>query len=113
MFYRLRTVDGGTAAASRATLIQPDGGTRAFSAEQFSLAPVGEWRSPDGQARYPAALRFQLPALAIDLTIRPLLENQELRLAVRYWEGAVSVSGAAEGRALTGSGYLELTGYDR
>ena len=43
--------------------------------------------------------------------VTPLLRDQELDLAVRYWEGAVRVQGAAGGRALQGSGYVEPVGY--
>jgi len=43
--------------------------------------------------------------------LTPLLRDQELDLAVRYWEGAVRVEGTADGRPLGGSGYVELVGY--
>jgi predicted secreted hydrolase len=43
--------------------------------------------------------------------ITPLFSDQELDLAVRYWEGAVSVAGTADGRPLGGAGYVELVGY--
>jgi predicted secreted hydrolase len=43
------------------------------------------------------------------------MANQELATRrstqVTYWEGAVQISGTAEGRAVTGQGYVELTGY--
>jgi len=45
---------------------------------------------------------------------RPLqwdLDDQELRLSFRYWEGAVTATGSSRGAPLTGRGYLELTGY--
>jgi len=46
--------------------------------------------------------------------IEPLLDDQEndarLSIGALYWEGAVS---ALEGAQSAGSGYLELTGYDR
>ena len=41
----------------------------------------------------------------------PLVADQELDLAVRYWEGAVRVNGTADGRPVGGSGYVELVGY--
>ena len=47
-----------------------------------------------------------MPRLALDLEVQPLLADQELGGATRYWEGAVRVSGTTEGR-----GYVELTGY--
>jgi predicted secreted hydrolase len=47
----------------------------------------------------------------LELVVTPLLSDQELDLAVRYWEGAVSLAGTAEGRPLGGVGYVELVGY--
>ena len=54
-------------------------------------------------------MRVAVPAAGVRLEVRPLLQDQELRLSVVYWEGAVE----AVGGGLTGSGYLELTGYRR
>ena len=45
----------------------------------------------------------------IDLVVRPLLADQEMRLSVRYWEGAVAVQSVAGDTV--GHGYVELTGY--
>lgn len=111
MVYRLRTTDGRAAPASRATLIAPDGTTRLFAPDAFSLVPQGRWDSPDRRAEYPAAFRMSIPSAGLDVTIRPLLADQELLLGVRYWEGAVALTGAAAGQPLQGQGYLELTGY--
>jgi predicted secreted hydrolase len=48
--------------------------------------------------------------------VTPLMADQELRTSrstqVTYWEGAVAVSGATQGRTIQGQGYVELTGYD-
>ena len=52
---------------------------------------------------------LEIPAAGLRLATRPLLDDQELNLSFRYWEGAVT----AEGSALTARGYLELTGYAR
>jgi len=44
--------------------------------------------------------------------VQPLLDDQELALApLTYWEGAVEVTGRKAGGAVSGRGYLELTGY--
>lgn len=112
MVYRLRTTAGVDASQSRATLIDPDGQTHLFAPGAFTLTPIGQWQSRDGRARYPAAMGLRIPAAAVDLTIRPLLADQELMLAIRYWEGAVDVTGGEAGHAVTGDGYLELTGYE-
>jgi predicted secreted hydrolase len=113
MVYRLRTADGGATPASRVTLIAPDGTTRLFGPDAFTLTPIESWLSPQSGVRYPAALRLRIRSEPLDLTVRPLLADQELRLTVRYWEGAVAVEGNASHAStrLTGSGYLELTGY--
>jgi predicted secreted hydrolase len=65
------------------------------------------WRSPSG-GEYPSRWRVRVPSARIDVEVAPLVADQELRLSVHYWEGAVRV--ASEGRAF-GRGYVELTGY--
>jgi predicted secreted hydrolase len=68
-----------------------------------------------------------VPAAGLDLVIEPWLEAQEMRTSFVYWEGAVRVTGASRlvvspsqarlpsrtpaERPVTGSGYVELTGY--
>ena len=52
-----------------------------------------------------------MPELALDLTVRPLLADQELTGTPRYWEGAVQVTGVRAGRSIGGRGYVELVGY--
>ena len=34
-----------------------------------------------------------------------------MAVSLPYWEGAVKVAGTAGGAAVTGDGYVELTGY--
>jgi len=56
----------------------------------------------------------RVPAVGIDVDVRPALQNQELTTSTRYWEGAVDVtaaSGEAGARAVSGRGYVELVGY--
>ena len=36
-----------------------------------------------------------------------------MRTSFVYWEGAVRLSGTRAGRAVSGHGYVELTGYAR
>jgi predicted secreted hydrolase len=111
MLYRLRNRDGSASAESRGTLIAPDGTTRKIEWRDLDLAETATWTSPRSGARYPAAWRIRIPRERLDLTVRPLLADQELNGAFRYWEGAVAVSGAGAGGAAAGRGYVELTGY--
>jgi predicted secreted hydrolase len=116
MMYRLRDAGENATAASRVTLIAAPAATReravrSYAADRFALAPIDFWTSPQSGARYPVSFQLDIPDEKIHLIVRPLLVDQELRLAVLYWEGAVSLSGTADGAAISGEGYLELTGY--
>jgi predicted secreted hydrolase len=111
MLYQLRREEGGAAPHSAGSFIGPGGDGRSLSADAFSIEALAEWRSPTDGTRYPARWRVRVPQLDIDLAVSPVLAEQELNLAVRYWEGAVDVSGTRDGRQVTGVGYVELTGY--
>lgn len=110
MFYRLRDRGDHTDPYSAGSLITPAGGRANLTAGDVRLRPQRWWTSPDG-ARYPVAWRLALPARDCVWRVEPLLDDQELRTLVRYWEGAVAVSGHCRGRSMHGHGYLELTGY--
>ena len=106
MFYRLRRKDGGMDPFSKGTLVEPDGQARLLRGNEVELQPFGEWVSPHAGDRYPAGWRLRLPAEKLDLTVTPKVADQEMRLTVRYWEGAVTVNGQVGGQ-----GYLEMTRY--
>jgi predicted secreted hydrolase len=53
----------------------------------------------------------RVPRFDLDVTVTPVIANQELFTTVRYWEGAVDVDGSRDGAPLSGRGYVELTGY--
>jgi predicted secreted hydrolase len=115
MFYRLRTTDGGTDGASTLTWVDRDG--RATTAP-FRWEPLTTWKSPHTGAVYPQRVRLTTtdPATGAEAVflVDPLHPDQELGGSlggVTYWEGACRVRSPA-GVEL-GSGYLELTGYDR
>jgi predicted secreted hydrolase len=111
MLYRLRRKDGGIAPESQGTLVRADGASQRLDRDAVEVLALGHWTSPRGGTRYPAGWRLRIPALALELTVTPLVADQELDLAVRYWEGAVRVEGTADGRPLGGDGYVELVGY--
>ncbi len=113
MFYQLRRGDGSVDPLSRGTLVQADGSARTLTAREIELEESGHWQSPHTQVRYPSAWTLALPAERLRLDLTPYLADQELRLAVRYWEGAVRVVGTSNGQTVQGSGYVELTGYRR
>lgn len=106
MFYRLRRADGGMAPHSKGSLVAADGSVRVLRAMDVGLEELGRWSSPHSGATYPGRWRVRVPDAGLELELEPVLADQELRVALRYWEGAVDVRGTAAGR-----GYVELTGY--
>ena len=111
MLYRLRKKDGAADPSSSGTLIGPGGESRPLKLADFEIEDAGEWRSPRSGARYPARWRLRIPSEELDLTVQPVLADQELDVSFLYWEGAVDVEGTHRGRPLQGRGYAELTGY--
>ena len=89
-------------------IIDTDGSKRSLPLPEYIVERW--WNSPSG-ARYPISgrLAFSTDDFSDTIIVEPLLDNQELNLTVRYWEGAIKLSDT-EGQAL-GKGYLELTGY--
>lgn len=106
MVYRLRRNDGSTDRHSAGILVGPDGESRRLAADDFRLTAERYWESPRTGSRYPVAWRLQLPGEGMELSVEARLDDQEMPTTVRYWEGAVAVTGSAEG-----VGYLEMTGY--
>ncbi len=107
MFYRMRDKQGQAQRFSKGVLVAADGAVLPLSLDDVALTTLGEWRSDDGVA-YPTRWRLQIPARDMDLRVEAAFEDQEMRHTVRYWEGAVVVSGSH-----SGVGYLELSGYAR
>lgn len=114
MYYRLRGKDGAPGPFSAGTLVDRSGAAQTLSREDVALEVLDWWRSPADGTHYPAKWRMRVPAVGLDLVIAPAIADQELRATtVRYWEGAVAVTGSSPRGRLSGRGYAELTGYER
>ena len=116
MVYRLRLKNGATEPYSSGTLIEKSGKSRHLKLADFRLTPLSQWKSSATKASYPARWRIEVPREKINLIVTPTVANQELRPArtganLSYWEGSVGARGTRNGRALSGVGYLEMTGY--
>jgi len=110
MFYALRDRGGAEDPYSAGTWVAAEGKARALARSDVRIEVLGHWRDSSG-ARYPSRWRLLAPALGLDITVNPVLPDQELTSSPRYWEGAVNVSGTRAGRSVTGRGYVELVGY--
>ncbi|GAA4051321.1 lipocalin-like domain-containing protein [Hymenobacter glaciei] len=97
------------------TLSRPTGGDLHLSGPDFTLTPLTYWTSPKSKRKYPATWRVQVPAQGYDLTVEPLVPQQELALrffhafTMYYWEGMCRVKGTRNGKPVTGQAYVEIT----
>ena len=114
MFYLLRRKDSNDDGAidlhSAGSFVDAASRVTRLAHDDVRIDVTDSWQSPLGGS-YPARWVLHVPALALELAIEPVLANQELDTIVRYWEGAVDVSGTRDGRPIGGRGYVELTGY--
>jgi predicted secreted hydrolase len=110
MFYALRRRGGDRDPHSAGTWVESSGEPHPLASAAVQTEVTDHWTSSDG-VRYPAGWHIRVAALALDVAVRPVLADQELKTAPRYWEGAVDVNGERAGRALRGRGYVELVGY--
>ena len=128
MFYSLRNRDDSRDPHSAGTWVSPTGAARPLAFGDVQIDVLDYWKNPRGE-RYPARWRVKVPAVGVDVEVRPVLADQELTTAPRYWEGAVDVVAAGGGPARdastaegrnggnaapqkdSGRGYVELVGY--
>jgi predicted secreted hydrolase len=110
MFYVLRGMDGAPDSHSSGTWTDADGDATHLRLGDVEVEVTDFWDSERG-GRYPSAWTIRVPSRQVSLLIRPVLENQELTTNVRYWEGAVDISGTSGNEPISGRGYVELTGY--
>jgi predicted secreted hydrolase len=109
MAFRIRRADGSDYWAGGA-IRNASGTSRALDPAAVRFTPQKSWRSPRTGIDYPVT--FRVEAGPLDITLEPLLDDQELdsraSVGTVYWEGAVR---ALAGGRQVGRGYLELTGY--
>jgi predicted secreted hydrolase len=115
MLYALRRTDGSIDPVSSGTWTMRDGRTMSLGRDQFETRALGRWKSPHSGAVYPHGWRVRIASLDLDLIVAPTVDDQELSTQVSggvvYWEGSVRITGTHGRRAVTGDGYVELTGY--
>jgi predicted secreted hydrolase len=115
MLYRMRLAGGAASPFSAGTFVPASGPPRAIAWSDVALSPRTTWTSPRSKAAYPAAWSVAVRSLDLDVTVTPLVADQELATekstGVTYWEGACRVEGKKGGRPVGGRAYVEMTGY--
>lgn len=121
MFYQLRKrlPNGKTTndSASAGVIVESNGTSHQLAFADVLLEPIGEWANTVRaneraiKAKYPAQWRMTIAKENLQILLVPLVQNQELKTSVQYWEGAVRIEGTANKRYLSGYGYIEMTGY--
>ncbi len=117
MLYHLRLTRNRVEPLSSGTLVERDGRTRHLKLSDFRLTALGKTTTASGTS-YPTSWKIEVPSLRLSLVSTPALADQELRpvrsgVDLTYWEGLIALKGTAGGKAVTGHGYLELTGYTK
>jgi predicted secreted hydrolase len=117
MVYHLRNSQGEPSPFSSGTYVDQAGNWTHLTREDFVLETTDEWRSPHTGAVYPSGWRLGVPRFGVDVSVTPILKDQELdtrgTTMIVYWEGACLVSGRHGNEEVKGRAYVELVGYDR
>lgn len=111
MFFQIRNKDGSIEPFSSGTLVEADGSTKYLKRDEVKISVLDTWTSNFSQGKYPSKWRVEIPSANLDLTLTPLIADQEMRVSFTYWEGAVDVKGTSNGKNVRGQGYVEMTGY--
>ncbi len=115
MFYKMRRKDGSMDRYSNGTIVYKNGETQSLNVEDVDLEEIDYWQSPHSNVRYPSTWKIRIPKENLELTVEPFMADQENNLTVRYWEGAVKVTGLQHNdhnkEQVSGYGYVELAGY--
>ncbi len=117
MLYGLRLKDGSFHEMSSGSIIDAEGKLEELSRNEYTITSNSEWKSSHSDAVYPMGWRIEIPGKNIELEVDPKMLDQEMKTTrytgTVYWEGAVKVSGRQNGKPVSGSGYVELVGYDK
>lgn len=111
MFAQVRNQQGISVGDFAGTVAWADGRQQTIQSKDILIEVLNKWISPHSGITYPSGWRVKIPTQQIDLTIEPLIPDQELQVSFLYWEGAVLIQGTMEGGDVLGKGYVELTGY--
>ncbi|MBI5101893.1 MAG: polyprenyl synthetase family protein [Nitrospirae bacterium] len=107
-----RDMKSGRVVAKYAVVRKKGGNPRLYNA--VTAESLRQWVSRETRISYPISWSIKIPEIRAALTFEPLADNQEIPIfgfMRAIWEGAGTVSGALDGKAIRGWARLELHGY--
>lgn len=114
LLYQVRLGEQSNAGFTRGAIVNHQGIYKPLLSEDFALEILDYWVSPQTGIKYPNAWHLAVPSETLELEILPRLDMQEVDGAMRYWLGAVKITGQqlnAPGKTIRGTGLVELSGY--
>lgn len=102
--------NGGTE-SSAATVLDPDGTEEVVAVDRLAAGTSGFVTSPATGQTYGTKWRVEIPALHASLTVTAFPKLQEIKAGPGIYEGASTVTGSYEGKAVTGQAEVEQLGY--
>ena len=117
MVFLLRRAEKSPHPASSGSYIYEDGAKRHLNHKDLKVKVLDTWKSPRSGAIYPSKWQLLISDIDMKVTILSNIDNQEMMTSestdVIYWEGSVAITGYKGLHSVSGSGYVELTGYDK
>ena len=110
MYFQIRDNEGNISPYSSGSFIGPDGIIENIGYGDVQLEVLDFWNTSDGY-EYPSGWLIKSEKMKLELTVEPVMRDQENNFFFRYWEGSVKISGYIENEPVNGYGYVELTGY--
>jgi predicted secreted hydrolase len=107
--FRVRRRDGDGSATLDGYVVDPRGGVEPLAGAPIEMEATRTWRRSRAGVSYP--LDWQLSAGELRLRVSPLVDDQLHDFVVPFWSGIVAAQGELRGRAVSGLGTLQLTGY--
>jgi len=112
MLFQFRTISDRVIRANW-SYQSPDGAVT--YGEEFSAQANRLYTEVVGHSTYPIDWTITIPDLNAEFRIQPLFDEQSLYdvMTPDYWEGLCLVEGTIGSETISGSAYVELTGYER
>lgn len=111
--YELIYTDDLSSAGGWCVVIDEQGEQHVY--EDFSFTHSDPWTSPTTLIDYPRQWHLEVPGAGLSLYGRTVMDHQELITMISepsFYEGRIHLEGTEHGKAISGNGYLERSGFE-